>query len=128
MSTSTNSGPGYAKNPSHVIIVAPFRGHVVVEAGGEVLADTRHALELKEGTYPPVLYVPRSDVRMERLTKTTHSTHCPFKGDASYHSIVGGAENAIWSYETPFDEVLSIKDHMAFYPNRVDAIRVEAET
>jgi uncharacterized protein (DUF427 family) len=120
----SNSGPGYAKNPDHTVTVQPFKGRVVVEANGQVLADTEHALQLNEANYPAVYYVPRSDARMERLVATEHHTHCPFKGEASYFSVVGGAENAVWSYEQPFDEVLSIREYLAFYPNRVDAIRV----
>jgi len=120
-----NSGPGYAKHPDHRVVVRPFRGRVVVEAGGEPLADSRAAVVLEESTYPPVYYVPRSDVRMHRLVATSHKTHCPFKGDASYFSITGGADNAVWSYQAPYDEVAVIRDHLAFYPNRVDAIRAE---
>jgi uncharacterized protein (DUF427 family) len=120
-----NSGPGYAKNPDHTVVVEPFKGHVVVKANGEVLVDTKHALQLKEASYPAVYYVPRSDTQMARLVPTEHHTHCPYKGDASYFSVVGGIENAVWSYEHPYDEVLSIRQYLAFYPNRVDSISVE---
>jgi uncharacterized protein (DUF427 family) len=123
-----NSGPGYAKNPEHKIRVAPFDARVIVETlDGQVLADTRHALEMKEADYPSVYYVPRSDTTMDRLRKTTHKTHCPFKGDASYFSIEGvpDGENAVWSYEHPFDEVASIREALAFYSNRV-RIRTES--
>jgi len=61
---------------------------------------------------------------MERLERTTHSTHCPFKGDASYFSFKGGPQNAVWSYERPYDEMSAIKDHLAFYPDKIDAIEV----
>jgi uncharacterized protein (DUF427 family) len=120
-----NSGPGYAKNPNHTLTVTPFKGRVVVEVNGEVLADTQHALQLNEARYPAVFYVPRSDTHMERLVATNQHTHCPFKGDASYFSIAGGIENAVWSYEHPYDEVLSIREHLAFYPDRVGAIKIE---
>jgi len=120
-----NPGPGYAKHPEHTVIVAPFDGRVVIEANGEVIADTKRALRLKEADYPEVFYVPRSDTHMDRLQRTDHQTHCPFKGDASYFSLKGGAENAVWSYEHPYDEVLEIREHLAFYPNRVGSIRVE---
>src|SRR3954466_550800 len=119
-----NSGPGYAQHPEHSVVVTPFEGRVVVEANGQVLADTEHALALKEANYPIVYYVPRSDTRMAALVATDHHSACPYKGQASYFSIAGGAENAVWSYEHPYDEVLSIREHLAFYPNRVDAIRV----
>jgi uncharacterized protein (DUF427 family) len=57
---------------------------------------------------------------MERLARTAHTTHCPYKGDASYYSIAGGPENAVWSYEHPYDELLEIKDLLAFYPSKVE--------
>jgi uncharacterized protein (DUF427 family) len=119
-----NSGPGYAKYPDHRVAVLPERQRVKVIVGGEVIAESERAMRLEEGSYPPVHYLPRADVRMERLAKTDHSTHCPFKGDASYFSIVGGADNAVWSYEEPYDEVTAISGHLAFYPNKVDAIVV----
>jgi uncharacterized protein (DUF427 family) len=120
-----NSGPGYAKNPDHTVVVEPFKGHVVVKVNGEILVDTEHALQLKEASYPAVYYVPRSDTQMARLVPTDHHTHCPYKGDASYFSVVDGIENAVWSYEHPYDEVLSIREYLAFYPNRVESISVE---
>ena len=120
----TNSGPGYAKHPEHTVTVAPFRGRVVVRAGDEVIADTRDALQLNEAKYPAVYYVPRADVRMDRLARTDHRTHCPFKGDASYFTIDGVADNAVWTYEQPFDEVAAIRERLAFY---TDKVRVEVE-
>lgn len=120
-----NSGPGYAEHPEHTVTVAPFKGRVIVESNGEVLSETEHALELREADYPAVYYIPRRDTKMERLVPTNHKTRCPFKGEASYFSIAGGAENAVWSYEHPYDEVLAIREHLAFYPDRVSAIRVE---
>jgi len=76
---------------------------------------------------PIVYYLPRTDVKMERLARTQHRTYCPFKGEASYFSILGGAENAVWSYEQPYDEMAAIKDYVAFYPEKVDAIEVSRE-
>ncbi len=121
----SNSGPGYAQHPEHTVVVTPFKGRVVVEANGKVLVDTEQALELKEASYPVVYYVPRRDTHMNELVQTDHHTACPFKGQASYFSIAGGVENAVWSYEHPYDEVLAIREYLAFYPNRVDAIKVE---
>jgi uncharacterized protein (DUF427 family) len=94
---------------------------------GAVVADTSAAIRLDEGDYPAVYYVPRNDVKMESLTRTTHRTHCPFKGDASYFTLESrgrSAENAVWSYETPYDEVAVIKEFLAFYPEKVDSIAV----
>ena len=95
-----------------------------VKLEGEILADSAEAVRLEEGTYPPVYYLPRKDVRMDRLARTSHHTYCPFKGEASYYSLKGGPENAVWSYEQPYDEMLAIRDLLAFYPEKVDSISV----
>ena len=122
-----SSAPGFAKYPEHRIKVKPSNAHVQVTYRGEVIADTRAAVELEEGAgpktvAPKVYYIPRKDVRMERLARTTHTTYCPFKGHASYYSILGGPENAVWSYEQPYDEMAAIAGHLAFYPDKVDSI------
>jgi uncharacterized protein (DUF427 family) len=119
-----NSAPGFKKHPRSHIVTRRAGKRVRVTVKGEVIADSRDAVELREGSYPVAYYLPRPDVRMERLARTSHSTHCPFKGDASYFSIVDGPENAVWSYERPYDEMLDIKELLAFYPEKVDAITV----
>lgn len=114
--------------PDHPITITPSREHVVVRAGGKVIADSHGALTLQEANYPAVLYIPRKDVDMTLLERTTHSTYCPYKGDCSYYSIPAGGEravNAVWTYESPYDAVAEIKDHVAFYPDRIDAIERE---
>jgi uncharacterized protein (DUF427 family) len=111
--------------PDHPITITPSNKRVRVTFGGQVIADTTKALSLKEASYTAVLYIPRADAKMDLLKKTEHATHCPYKGDASYFSIQAGgkaAENAVWSYEQPFPAMAEIKDHLAFYPNRVDKI------
>ena len=108
--------------PDHPITIASNPKRVRVTADGASVADTTHALVLKEASYPPVQYIPRTDANMALLTRTAHTTHCPYKGDASYFSInVGGKtiENAIWTYERPFDAVSQIAGHLAFYPSKV---------
>ncbi|WP_144152352.1 DUF427 domain-containing protein [Paraburkholderia sp. BCC1885] len=115
--------------PDHPITVEPNPAHVVVKLAGKVIADTREALTLREAAYPAVLYIPRKDVDMKLLERTEHATYCPYKGDCSYFSIPSGGErsvNAVWTYEKPYAAVESIKDHLAFYPDRVDSIEVEA--
>jgi uncharacterized protein (DUF427 family) len=96
-----------------------------VTFAGKVIADTTQALMMDEETHKPVLYFPRADVDMRLLTRTAHTSHCPFKGDAAYYSIaVDGrvSENAVWTYEQPYPYVAKIKDHLAFYGSRVDKI------
>jgi uncharacterized protein (DUF427 family) len=110
--------------PDHPITISPSEKRVRVRLGGEVIADTNDALDLQESTYPVVHYIPRSAVQMDRLVKTDRSTHCPYKGDASYFSIVAKdgtrVENAVWSYETPFPAMREIAGYLAFYPNKVE--------
>ena len=111
--------------PDHPITIERHTGRVVVKVAGRIIADTRNALVLKEASYPAALYVPREDADMTLLERTDHATYCPYKGECSYYSIpLGGdrAVNAVWTYEQPYDAVSEIKDHLAFYPNRVDAI------
>jgi len=113
--------------PDHPITIAPAGGRFVVRFHGEVIADTTHALELREATYKPVLYVPRADADMSHYARTSHSTHCPYKGDASYFDLSGGgasAHNAVWTYEAPFPAMAAIKDHLAFYPQHVSIERI----
>ena len=76
---------------------------------------------------PVVYYIPRKDVKMERLVRTSHETSCPFKGEASYYSLKDGPENAVWTYEEPYDEMTAIKDLLAFYPDKVDTIVAETK-
>jgi uncharacterized protein (DUF427 family) len=111
--------------PDHAISIVPNPTRIVVTVGRQVIADTRSALTLREASYPGVQYIPRRDVDMAVLTRSEHTTYCPYKGDASYFSIpAGGARsvNAVWTYETPFEAVAEIKDYLTFYPDRVDEI------
>lgn len=108
--------------PDHPITITSNPKRVRVSAAATVVADTAQALTLKEASYPAVQYIPRTDANMALLTRTTHVTHCPYKGDANYFSIaVGGKtlENAIWTYEQPYDAVGQIAGHLAFYPDKV---------
>jgi uncharacterized protein (DUF427 family) len=111
--------------PDHPISVAANPHRIVVRLGDKVIADTTAALTLQESHYPPVQYIPRKDVDMSALQRSATESYCPYKGDASYFSIPAGGDrsvDAIWTYEAPFDAVGEIKEYLAFYPNRVDAI------
>ena len=109
--------------PDHPITIERNPNRVTVTLRGQVLADTRGALTLREAKYPAVQYIPRADVDMTRLTRTDHTTYCPFKGDCSYYSLPGGGErglNAVWTYEAPFPAVAAIGGYLAFYTDRVE--------
>jgi len=126
MNTAANPAPGFQRNPGHRITIEPFEGVVTVSFSDAILASSRKALILREGDYPPVFYIPFKDIYFELLNASASSTHCPYKGNATYWnaSAVGEAANDVmWAYERPFDELLEIKDHGAFYPNKV---RIEA--
>jgi uncharacterized protein (DUF427 family) len=113
--------------PDHPITVTPSTARIVVMVAGKVIADTTAALTLQEANYPPVQYIPRTDVDMTAVERTDHGSYCPYKGEASYYSVTAGGErsvNAIWTYEAPYEAVAGIKDHIAFYPDRVDSIEI----
>ena len=113
----------YEQFPDHRVDLEPHPERVRVRFAGEVVADSDRALLVRESGHDPVVYFPRDDVRAELLEPTQHSTFCPFKGDASYWTVrVGDREeaNSVWSYEDPFQEVVGLKDFMAFFADRVE--------
>ena len=120
-----SAAPGFKKYPQHRVATRPAGVRVRVTLDGEVIADTSEAVALEESKSsssvlaPVVYYVHRKDAKMERLERTSHHTYCPFKGEASYYSIKGGPENAVWSYENPYDEMAAIAGLLAFYPDKV---------
>jgi uncharacterized protein (DUF427 family) len=121
METKSIKLPG----PNHPIAIEPNPARVTVSVAGSTIADTRSALTLRETSYAAVHYIPQKDVDMMLLERTDHHTYCPYKGDCTYYSIPLGGErsvNAVWTYEAPYTAVSAIKDHLAFYPDRVDAI------
>jgi len=126
----TKSGNGKEikiPGPDHPITISRVEGKVRVTVVGRIVAESKQALRLEEKGYPPVYYLPRSDADMSSLVRTTHYTYCPYKGDCTYYSIpMGGtkSEYAVWTYEKPYEAVADIKDYLAFYPTRVDAIKV----
>jgi uncharacterized protein (DUF427 family) len=113
--------------PDHPITIFPAEGKVRVTVAGRIVAESVAALRLEEKGYPPVYYLPRDDADMSLLVRTTHYSYCPYKGDCTYYSIpIGGSKSdyAVWTYETPYPAVAEIKEHLAFYLSRVDAIEV----
>lgn len=114
--------------PDHPITVTPAKTRWRALFNGHVIADTDDALVLQEADYPPVVYFPREDVAMEYMAKTDRSTHCPYKGDASYYTVRMDseiAENAIWSYEAPFDQMSAINGRLAFYTDKIEVYPVD---
>jgi uncharacterized protein (DUF427 family) len=111
--------------PDHPITIEANSRRVRITWNGQIVADSKRALTLREAAYAPVQYIPRADVKMALLKRSDHGTHCPYKGDASYYSIeLEGrrSENAVWSYQEPYEAMAAIKGYVAFYPNRVSSI------
>ncbi|HZZ48755.1 MAG TPA: DUF427 domain-containing protein [Pseudonocardia sp.] len=108
--------------PEHPISVEPTDHRVVVRLGRRVVADTTAALTLHEASYPPVYYVPRTDIDETQLTASSTHTYCPYKGEADYHGLTGPdgeITDAVWTYPTPYDAVAEIAGYLAFYPDKV---------
>jgi uncharacterized protein (DUF427 family) len=121
-----NPAPGFDKHPDHTITVKPYDRTVTVYSGDTVIASSEDALELREGGYPPVIYIPFRDIYFEHLLPSDTVTHCPFKGDASYWGVTSQGEaekDVMWAYQAPYDEMTSLRDHGAFYP---DKVRIDA--
>ena len=117
--------------PDHQITIAPSTDRVLVRVGETTIADSQSTLVLSEANHPPVRYVPLADVDRSLLAPSDLTTYCPYKGDASYYSITTGAErgtDAVWFYDQPYPAVAEIKDHVAFYPNRVELTVSVGET
>lgn len=122
-----SSRPILQPGPDHPITIEPAGKRIVVSVAGRAIADTHDAVMLRESDYPPVAYIPLADVEVSLLERTDHVSYCPYKGDCSYYSIPVGGErsvNAVWQYRAPYDAVAQIKDMVAFYPDRVDAIEI----
>lgn len=106
----------------HPITLTKNPHRVRVSFNGTVIAETHNATTLTEASYPPVQYIPREDVNPRFLERSAHTTYCPYKGDASYFHLKtpdASSDNAIWTYETPFEAVSAIKNYVAFCPDRV---------
>ncbi|WP_374573097.1 DUF427 domain-containing protein [Phenylobacterium sp.] len=114
--------------PDHPIVIKPAAKRWRARFGEHVIADSNDALILTEASYKPVVYFPRQDVSMEFLSRTDRSTHCPYKGDASYFTLIMDgqfADNVVWSYEEPFPAMEEIRGRLAFYPDRVEVYEVD---
>ena len=127
-----NSAPGFASRPDYRVELLPESRRVTVKFGGVTIADSCEALRVEETGHGPVHYLPQNDVRLDLMRPTEHHTRCPYKGEASYWTIevpgdtgpVRRAENAVWAYPSPYDEVSGLTGYYAFYSNRVDSITV----
>jgi uncharacterized protein (DUF427 family) len=116
--------------PDHPITIEPAKNRWRARYAGHVIADSKDALILQEASYGPVVYFPRADVAMEYMSRTDRSTHCPYKGDAAYYTVLMDgqfADNAVWTYEQPYPAMEAIAERLAFYPDKVEVYEVADE-
>ena len=121
--------PGHRAQPDHKVVESHLDKRVTVELNGELVADSRDVIQVEEDGSPPRYYFPRADVKMDKLTRSATTTQCPFKGTANYFAIVESGrrvEDAVWTYEDPYEEHGELKDRLAFYDDRHPEIAIRA--
>ena len=124
-----SKSPGHQKWPDHQVREEPLRQPMEVEVEGMVVASSADVIRVVEDKSPVRYYFPRTDVRTDKLKRSQTTTECPFKGTASYYSLNVGErqlDDAIWSYEDPYDEHQALKDRVAFYDDKLPDIVVRA--
>ena len=121
-----NPAPGFLKSHGRTLNYKTIDRKIEVVFNNKIVASSNMFILLEEENYAPVMYVPKDGLFFKFIESTNYSTYCPFKGKASYWNIkcCGNiVENAVWSYSDPFDEALIIKNHFAFYSDKVSTIK-----
>jgi uncharacterized protein (DUF427 family) len=123
-----SKSPGHQKRPDHQVREQQLQQSIKVEVEGVVVAVSSNVIKVDEDKNPARYYFPRSDVRMDKLERSNTTTECPFKGTASYYSLNLGErrlEDAVWTYENPYDEHLDLRGRMAFYDDKFPEIQIQ---
>lgn len=119
--------PGHAKSPNHKVQEQRLQQRVQVEVAGEIIADSADVIEVDEDGSPLRYYFPRTDVNMAKLTRTTKTTYCPFKGTANYFAVNADSkrfDDVVWTYEDPYQEHADLRDRVAFWDEKSPEIRI----
>lgn len=120
--------PGHLDHPQHKVLEKHLSARIRATVDGEPLADSTAVILVEESNHPSRYYFPMTDVRMELLERSAKTTHCPFKGTASYFHVSAGGkrlENAAWSYEDPYDEHRDLAGRIAFYVEKAPEIELQ---
>jgi len=123
-----SKSPGHRQHPEHKVLESRVPHTMKVEVDGVTVAQSDDVVRVDEDQAPARYYFPRSDVRMEMLTPSRVTSDCPFKGHATYFDLKAGAkplEGAVWTYESPYDEHLALRQRVAFYDDKYPQIRVQ---
>ena len=120
--------PGHQKHPDHKVRERHLGDRLQVAVNGEIVGDSRDVIKVEEDGNPARYYFPRGDVKMDLLERSATTTRCPFKGEARYFNLHVGDKNlddAVWTYEDPYDEHVALTERMAFYDDKIPEIRIE---
>ena len=122
-----SKSPGHREHPEHKVREMHLHERIRASVEGRLLADSTDVIKVDEDENPSRYYFPRSDVRMDRLERSATTTKCPYTGTAHYfHVNMDGSrlEDAVWTYEEPYDEHRDLKDRLAFYDDKIRAIEL----
>jgi uncharacterized protein (DUF427 family) len=123
-----NRSPGHQKHPDHKVRERHLADRMQVAVNGEIVGDSTDVIKVEEDGNPARYYFPRGDVKMDLLERSATTTRCPFKGEARYFNLHAGGKDlndAVWTYEDPYDEHVALTERVAFYDDKIPEIQIK---